>query len=230
MISTISLSVRGNIVVNTTSDYNAEFLLQNEEIIKGVFPLLKPLQKGEPWYKVAIHGIPIREFDTESRMDLVVTEIKTFNKGLTPIGRPYWATAKATRNSGLVRTGTIIVAFPTEEQANRAISNRLYIAGISAKVAKYIATSSTTQCINCAGYGHSDILCKRDSKCILYASNHSIKQHFCSICKKTGKCLHLVPKCANCSDTTHSANSKLCEVFLAIKNRPTATTPIDINE
>ena len=89
MISTVSLSVRGNIVVNTTSDYNAEFLLQNEEIIKGVFPLLKTLQKGEPWYKVAIHGIPIREFDTESGMDLVVTEIKTFNKGLTPIGRPY---------------------------------------------------------------------------------------------------------------------------------------------
>ncbi len=194
-----------------------------------MFPLLISIQKGEPWYKVAIHGIPIREFDTPTGMDLVVSEIKSFNKGFTPIGRPYWATSKETRNSGLVRTGTVIVAFPTEDQAIKAISNRLYIAGISAKVAKFIATSSTTQCNKCAGYGHSNLLCKRELKCILCAEKHSILHHLCPICKNKGiKCIHLAPKCANCNSTTHTADSKLCEVYIAIKNK--STSPITINE
>ena len=224
VISTVSLSFRGNIVVNTTPEFNAEFLFQNEAIIKGVLPLVTSLKKGEPWHKVVIHGIPIREFNTEDGMDLVVEEIRTFNKGLTPIGRPYWATPKEKRDSGLVSTGTIIVAFPTEEQATKAINNRLYIAGISAKVAKYIATSSTAQCNICAGYGHSETLCKRAPKCILCAEEHNMKQHYCLICKKKGeKCSHLSLKCANCKSTTHSANSKLCEVYLAIKNKASSS-------
>jgi hypothetical protein len=228
VVLAVSLSVKGNLVVTTTSEFNADFLVQNEPIIKGVLPLLRGLQKGEPWYKVAIHGIPIREFNTPEGMDLVVSEIKTFNKGLTPVGRPYWATLKETRDSGLVRTGTIIVAFPTEEQAVKAISNRLYIAGSSTKVVKYIATPSTAQCIKCAGFGHSNLLCKREVKCILCAENHSLNQHKCLICKnKSTKCIHLAPKCANCKSTSHSADSKLCDIYLAIKNKATSPT---INE
>jgi len=224
VVSTVSLSIRGNIVVNTTPEFNSEFLLQNETIIKGVFPFLTSLKKGESWYKVAIHGIPIRDFNTEEGMDLIISEIKTFNKGLSPIGRPYWATKKEYRDSGNLNSGTIIVAFPNEEQQRRAISNRLYIAGISTRVAKFIATSSTAQCNKCAGFGHSELLCKREPKCILCAENHMISNHICSICKKKGvKCPHLSIKCTNCQNTTHSANSKLCEVYIAIKNKSTNT-------
>src|ERR1700709_2094088 len=162
VISTVSLSIRGNIVVNTTPEFNSEFLLQNETIIKGVFPFLTSLKKGESWYKVAIHGIPIRDFNTEEGMDLIISEIKTFNKGLSPIGRLYWATKKEYRDSGNLNLGTIIVAFPNEEQQRRAISNRLYIAGISTRVVKFIATSSTAQCNKCAGFGHSELLCRSE--------------------------------------------------------------------
>jgi hypothetical protein len=76
-------------------------------------------------------------------MELVLEEIKTFNKGLEPIGQPYWATSKEKRDSGLQRAGSVVVAFPTEIQANRAIKNRLLIAGISTKVIKYHTISST---------------------------------------------------------------------------------------
>jgi hypothetical protein len=227
VVSTVSLSQKGNIVVNTTPEFNADFLIQNEVVIKGVLPSVTSLKKGEPWYKVAIYGLPLRDFGTENGMDLVVEEIQTFNKGLTPVGRPYWITPRDTRESGLALTGTIVVAFPTEEQANRAIQNRLYIAGISAKAAKFIAVPSTTQCQKCAGYGHLESLCKRAPRCILCAENHDIKQHYCPLCKKRGeKCSHLISKCANCKETTHSADSKLCEVYLAIKNR-TATTTVN---
>ena len=75
-------------------------------------------------------------------MDLIISKIRTFNKGLSPIGCSYQATKKEYRDSGNLNSGTIIVAFPNEEQQRRAINNRLYITGISTRVAKFIATSS----------------------------------------------------------------------------------------
>ena len=47
-------------------------------------------------------------------MELVIEEIRTFNKGLTPIGTPYWATNSTKRNSGEQIAGSIVVAFPDE--------------------------------------------------------------------------------------------------------------------
>ena len=75
-------------------------------------------------------------------MDLITAEIKTFNKGFTPIGTPYWITSPTNRQTQLA--GSVVVAFPTEDQAKRAIKNRLYIAGLSVRVRKYHATASTT--------------------------------------------------------------------------------------
>jgi hypothetical protein len=233
VISTVSLSTKGNIIVYTTPDFNSDFLIEKKAIIKGVLPLITDLQKGEPWYKVIIHNLPIQEFNTTEGMDLVISEIKTFNKGLNPIGRPYWLTSLEVRNSGINRLGSVVVAFPTEEQANKAINNRLFIAGISAKVVKYRSISNTTQCKNCGSFGHLERFCKKDSKCILCASPHIYTEHYCTICKLKGKrCIHLTPKCINCNSTSHSADSKLCEVFLALKTKPnntsTNTTTTDI--
>jgi hypothetical protein len=89
VISTVSLSFKGNIVVYTTPDFNSAFLIQNRTVFESILPDLIKIQGGESWYKVVIYRIPIREFSTELGIDLVVDEIKTFNKGLTPIGRPY---------------------------------------------------------------------------------------------------------------------------------------------
>ena len=62
-------------------------------------------------------------------MELVIDEIKTFNKGLTPIGTPYWLTSQEKRANQ--RAGSIVVSFATLEEANKAICYRLYIARIS---------------------------------------------------------------------------------------------------
>jgi len=221
VVSTISLSLRGNIVVYTTPDFNSEFLQQNQAILASVFPNLIKIQGGEAWYKVLIHSIPIADFDNEEGMDLIVEEIKTFNKGLTPIGRPYWATSRDKRQNGFTRSGSVVVAFPTEIQAKRAIQNRLYIAGISARVEKYYTVASTVQCNKCTGFGHVEHLCKRSPKCILCGEDHVIQEHYCSICKKKGSsCNHLTPKCNNCQGT-HLASNKLCEVYLAVKAKAT---------
>jgi len=92
VVSTASLSLRGNIVITTTPLFNVDFLVENEAVIKGVLPLVTSLRKGEPWYKVAIHGIPIEDFSTEDgylNSELVAEEISIFNTGLTPVGKSY---------------------------------------------------------------------------------------------------------------------------------------------
>ena len=157
-------------------------------------------------------------------MQLVKDEIKTFNKGYTPIGTPYWLTSVEKRRSNTQKGGSIAVAFATEAEANRAISNRLYIAGISVRVEKLYSTPPTTQCSKCQGYGHLDSYCRRQAKCRLCGESHHTVQHSCSICKTKGsKCPHLEPKCCNCQ-ASHTANNKTCEVLLAIKNRAITTT------
>ena len=75
-------------------------------------------------------------------MSLVVEEIQTFNKGLTPIRTPYWLTSPDKRQNQ--RAGLVVVAFATEEEANRAIRHRLYIAGISVRVLKFYSIAPTT--------------------------------------------------------------------------------------
>ena len=155
-------------------------------------------------------------------MDLVLEEIRTFNKGLFPIRTPYWLTPPEKR--GTQRAGSIVVAFATAIEASQAIRQRVYIAGISARVEKLYSTAPTTQCLNCQGFGHLENHCKHSSKCKLCGENHATQQHKCSTCSAKGtKCLHLVPKCTNCKGA-HSADSKSCEVLLAIKTKPSATT------
>ena len=158
-------------------------------------------------------------------MALVKEEISTFNKGLTPISNPYWLTSANKRLSQ--RVGSVAVAFATKEEANRAIRNRLYIAGISVRVEKLYSTAPTTQCSKCQGFGHLDSYCKRATTCRLCGDSHATKQHACTSCTscstKATRCIHLVPKCANCKEA-HTADSKTCEVLLAIKKKATNTT------
>ena len=112
----------------------------------------------------------------------------------------------------------------TEQEASRAIRNRLYIAGISVRVEKLYSTAPTTQCSKCQGFGHLDSYCKRPASCRLYGDRHTTRQHACTSCSaKATRCAHLVPKCTNCKEA-YTADYKACEVLLAIKTKATNTT------
>ena len=220
-MASITRSANQNLVVTTTEAFSAAFLLEKRSIWEHVTPFTSA-QKDEPWHKVVLHGIPIIDFNTPSGMELIKEEIVTFNKGLTPIGQPYWLTPRDRRQSQ--RGGSVAVAFATEEEANRALRNRLYIAGISVRVEKLYSTAPSTQCTKCQGFGHLDSHCKRSPKCGLCAEGHVTKQHYCTTCKAKGaKCQHLAPKCANCKEP-HTADAKTCEVLLAIKSKANNTT------
>jgi hypothetical protein len=216
VVNMVSRTRSQNIVVTTTPHFSADYLLEKKDIWQSILPF-KSAQKDESWYKVAIHGIPTRDFDTPNGMQLVVDEITTFNQGFKPIGTPYWLTTEAKRKNQLA--GSVVVAFATEEEANRAIRQRLYIAGISVRVEKLYSVAPTTQCGKCQGYGHLDNNCKKAPRCQLCSENHATTQHKCSICPiKGAKCPHLAPKCSNCKGA-HTANTETCEILLAIKSK-----------
>ena len=150
-------------------------------------------------------------------MALIIDEILTFNKGLKPIGTPYWLTSPDKRLNQ--RAGSVAVAFATKEEADRAIRNRLYIAGLSVRVEKLYSTSPSTQCQKCQGFGHLENHCKKGLFCRLCGEKHATQQHYCNSCQAKGvRCQHLAPKCANCSEP-HTADTKSCEVLLAIKHK-----------
>jgi hypothetical protein len=112
VVATVSRTRGQNIVVSTTNQFSADFLLEKKSIWEHILHF-ESAQKDEPWHKVVIHGIPTADFNTPDGMALIVDEIKTFNKGLTPIGTPYWLTPAEKRHSQ--RAGSVVVAFASPE-------------------------------------------------------------------------------------------------------------------
>lgn len=221
VVATVSKTLGQNIVVTTANPFTADYLLEKQAIWEHVIGF-QSAQKDEPWHKVVLHGIPIADFNTPSGMDLIVEEIKTFNKGLVPIGTPHWLTSSEKRLNQ--RAGSVVVAFATAIEASRAIRHRLYVAGISVRVEKLYSTAPSTQCSKCQGFGHLNTHCKRTPRCRLCGELHATQQHGCNTCRiKGSKCPHLVPNCANCKEA-HTADSKSCEVLIAIKNKKATTT------
>lgn len=228
VIASVTQSLRNkNVVLTTTPTFTADFLVEKRSIWESIIPHSR-FQKDQPWYKVIVHGIPTLDFNCPEGMDMIVDEIKTFNQGFDPIGKPYWMSSASTRATK--RSGSVAIAFATEEEASKAIRNRLYIAGISVRVEKLYSVAPTTQCQICQGFGHLDTYCRKDPTCRLCAGSHSTKQHRCNTCQATTSCEHLEPKCSNCRGT-HPANSKACEVLIAIAKpattgaRPTVLFP-----
>lgn len=216
VVNLIARTKNNNICISTTTDYNAEFLLEKKTIWENVVPHVA-VQKDEPWYKVVAHGIPLADFNHEDGMEMIKQEVITFNKGLRPIGMPHWISTM--ENRAIKNAGSVAIAFATEQEANRAIQHRLYIAGISVRVTKYYTVAPTTQCQKCQGYGHLDSYCRRQATCALCGESHSTQQHYCSICKTKGKaCNHLAARCANCKGK-HQASSKTCEIYIALKTK-----------
>lgn len=214
VVNTVTKTLSQNLVVSTTSQFSADFLLEKESIWKHLIPF-QSAKKDETWHKVVLHGIPTADFNVPHGMELVIEEIKTFNKGLTPVGTPYWLTTPDKRANQ--RAGSVVVAFATANEASQAIRNRVYIAGISVRVEKLHSTAATTQCSNCQGFGHLENHCKYPSSCQLCGENHATKQHLCKTCSVKGaRCPHLVPQCTNCKES-HTADHKACETLLAIK-------------
>ena len=212
VVKEVSVSRKNNLIITITEGYSGEFLLQQINTWQNQLQV-KKAQPIEAWTKVVVHGVPTT-FEGAESLQVLHNEIPTYNKGQTIVGNPYWLT----KNWKSKQTSSIVVAFKTEEEAKK-IGSRITILGQSLQTEKYRSTPPTTQCSNCQAFGHNASRCRNQAACQLCAESHTTAQHNCSSCSTKGKpCRHTLPKCYNCKKP-HFANSKDCEIFLAITKR-----------
>ena len=210
VISTISKSMTKNLIITTTDDYSADFLIQNTDILAQHLKF-KEAKRDTPFFKIVCHGVSL-QFDRPDMPELIKDEITTFNKhlNLTIVGTPYWLTSGEKRRSGQ-KAGSLVIAFSTEEQARRARRERLNLGGTSVRTEELRSVLPTTQCSNCNGFGHLQQRCPKPTTCRFCAGRHHTRQHPCDICQTTGvPCLHTIYKCANCSES-HAADNTDCD-------------------
>jgi hypothetical protein len=211
VVASVTSSKKENIVLTTTPAFTAKYLLEKQDIWEPLIQF-KNAQLIQPWYKVAIHNIPTSYVSNES-LSILKSEITTFNKGFEIVGQPYWLTREEKRMQQ--PTGSVCIAFATEQEAQRAIRNKLYLLGISARVEKLHSTPASTQCPRCQRFGHLEARCSNTIACKLCAELHPTRLHKCNTCSTKGKtCLHTVPLCVNCKGA-HPADSKMCDTYLA---------------
>jgi hypothetical protein len=211
VVASVTPSAKRNIVVTTTPTYNAKYLLEHQSIWKSLtsFKEALPIQ---PWFKVVVHNIPT-SFVTNESLEILKSEITAFNKGFKIVGNPYWLTSKDRRT--VQQSGSVCIAFATEQEAQRAIKSRLYLLGISVRVEKLHSTPASSQCQKCQRFGHTEARCAISTACKFCAEPHPTSLHKCNSCGAKGRtCVHTVPLCVNCKGA-HTADSKECDTFKA---------------
>ncbi len=75
-------------------------------------------------------------------LELLKNEIEIFNPYLKLMKKPSWLCSKETRQSKL--HASIVIAVENTEQANYALHNKLYIAGLWLKTQKYENSTEKT--------------------------------------------------------------------------------------
>src|SRR5437762_8920156 len=101
---------------------------------------------------------------------------------------------------------SIVLAFDTETAAQKVIKNKLFIADISVRTAKYEKKNTSIQCQKCQKFDHITHSCKSLVVCQFCAQNHLTRLHTCKICETVNEiCIHTAIKCSNCADN-HTAN------------------------
>ena len=76
-------------------------------------------------------------------MQLLEEEIKVYN-GLNPIIMPRWLSSLKNRREK--KHSSVIVCFESKPEADKALRNRLQIAGESIRTTEYISVKPTHQC------------------------------------------------------------------------------------
>jgi hypothetical protein len=213
VIASVTKSKTGlSIVLTTMPEFSADFLLKNQQIWKNLFSHnLKLVEKSTKWYKIVVHGVPVRPFSTSDGLTVLRNEIETFNPYLKLLRDPNWLSSEENRQAK--RHASIVFAVDNEEQAKKAIKNQLYIAGLQLVAESYKQANEKTQCQKCQKLGHSTRSCLGQEYCQICAEKHHTRQHKCLICQTIEvECPHSKLKCRNCGEN-HKANSQVCSIW-----------------
>jgi hypothetical protein len=193
---------------------NATFLMDKKEIWDSYIPFINAVYDSE-WAKLVIHTVPVQPFNMDDGLDILKSEIETFNPRLKLMRNPIWLSKE--ENRAQKRHSSILIHLEDEEMARKALNARVFIAGVSCRVQKFIPRH--TQCEKCQKYGHTRPYCQGEIQCSICAQDHETIEHKCNICEVSGQeCPHIIATCANCRGN-HKANDKKCEEWVKVRPR-----------
>ena len=84
VIASVTRSRAGfSIVLTTMSEYNADFLLEKQQIWEEIFSQnIKFVEKNIKWHKIVVHEVPILSFSSSDGLSILRNEIEIFNSDL----------------------------------------------------------------------------------------------------------------------------------------------------
>lgn len=207
VVSTISLSLKGNITITTPGHIAVDII--DQSVIRKVFEgyPIDRVQAPETWIQLVAHGAPKRPFEGPEGMDIFKEEIHIFNS-CKVVNNPRWLVAPGAAK----QAGSVVFAVATEAEGRACIVHGVVVAGVLLRVARLRPYGPTTQCFRCQGFGHNPKECREPPRCRFDGEAHHTTQHTCKTCKAQAPCQHTVLHCANCQGA-HQANSTTCDVY-----------------
>src|SRR5205807_431107 len=157
-----------------------------------------------PASQLLVHGIP-----TSHSLATIVTELTTFNTGLTLIQQPRWLTSD---NSRANKAASTVVISITSPKAPLFIGKRLAAFSSTYRTKHRLRFNSFTQCSNCHSFGHHSTKCNNPAACRWCTIRHSTGDHSCptATCRiRSHLCSHSTRRCVNCGGP-HDAHSPTC--------------------
>ena len=128
----IKSQIQQNVVLITTDNYNADFLIQHENIWLKFFKYTITC-KDFIWYKIIAYDILINIFNCSKELDLLKQELQIYNN-MHSIAINWLSTSQ---NRQEKMHASAVIAFDSEEAVQKALKKRLLIAGISIKTAVF---------------------------------------------------------------------------------------------
>nr|XP_008193154.2 PREDICTED: nucleic-acid-binding protein from mobile element jockey [Tribolium castaneum] len=176
---------------------HADYKATKELLLNNQYEFHTHLPRNEKHLKVVIKGVPIKSEE-------VAIELES-------IGYP---AEKITRmnKKGNVPTQMVLVEIKREYKSIYNITN---LFGLSVTAEPLKNKGFTIQCHSCQIFGHAQINCNAQFKCMKCGESHST--HLCAKPKTTP------PKCANCQGE-HTSIYKKCPVRPNILNTPEKIT------
>ena len=128
VIASVTRSRAGfSIVLTTMSEYNADFLLEKQQIWEEIFSQnIKSVEKNIKWHKIIVHEVSILFFSSSDNLSILRNEIEIFNSDLKLLRDSNWLSSEENRQEK--RHASIVFAVDNAEQAQKAIKKKLYIA------------------------------------------------------------------------------------------------------
>ncbi len=213
VIASVTRSRAGfSIVLTTMSEYNADFLLEKQQIWEEIFSQnIKSVEKNIKWHKIIVHEVSILSFSSSDDLTIFRNEIEIFNSDFKLLRDSNWLSSEENRQKK--RHASIVFAVDNAEQAQKAIKKKLYIAELQLVAESYKSAETKTQCQKCQKLEHSTKHCINQECCQICAEKHYTKHHKCHICQIVEiECSHSKLKCRNC-DENHKSNSQICSIW-----------------